>query len=205
MNAIGKLAWAAAILATGLLVGWVVAERIPGTKPSLALSEPPRGGDFALAAPNGTFRLEDQRGKVVLIYLGYSFCPDVCPTNLALMTQALNAMTNEELARVQGVFVSVDPERDTLERLETYTGYFHNAIVGVTGEPAELARIAARYGAAYHRIEGESAGGYLIDHSSNTYVIAPDGSLHDILPHAVAPQRILDVTRGLLADFPSNS
>ena len=205
MNTIGRLGWAAAILATGLLVGWVVAERVPGKMPSLALSEPPRGGDFTLAAPSGAFRLEDQRGKVVLIYIGYSFCPDVCPTNLALMTQALNAMTDEELARVQGVFISVDPERDTLERLETYTGYFHDAIVGVTGEPAELAGIAGRYGAAYRRIEGESAGGYLIDHSSNTYVIAPDGSLHDILPHAVAPQQILDVTRGLLADFPSNT
>jgi protein SCO1/2 len=180
-------------------LGWIVAGGLSEVDPPVSLSEPPRGGDFALEGPQGPFRLQDQRGKVVLVYFGYTFCPDICPTNLALMTQALNAMTEEELARLQGVFISVDPERDTLERLAVYTDYFHPSIVGVTGSTNDIPPIAKQYGAAYRRVEGESRGGYLIDHSSNTYVIAPDGSLYAILPHATPAREILRVTRQLLA------
>ena len=157
-----------------------------------------------LQAPQGPFRLQEQRGKVVLIYFGYTFCPDICPTNLALMAQALNALTEEELARVQGVFISVDPQRDAVDLLAPYTNHFHPTIIGMTGEAGDVARIAAQYGAAYRKVEGESQGGYLVDHSSNTYVIAPDGSLHATLPHATAPQKILEVTRRLLAQMSSS-
>jgi protein SCO1/2 len=194
-----RFGWAAVIVALGLVLGSIVSGWIPEPDSSLILSEPPRGGDFTLDGPQGPFRLQDQRGKVVLVYFGYTFCPDICPTNLALITQALNAMTEEELHQVQGVFISVDPARDTLDRLATYTGYFHDAIVGITGTLDDIAPIAKQYGAAYRKIEGESQGGYLVDHSSNTYVIAPDGSLHTILPHGTPPQEILQVTRGLLA------
>ena len=192
-----KFGWIFAIIALGLMLGWVVADWLFDAHPpvSVSLSEPPRGGDFTLDGPRGPFHLQDQRGKVVLIYFGYSFCPDICPTNLALMTQALNAMTGEELRRVQGVFISVDPERDNLA---TYTNYFHTSIVGVTGAPENITAIAKQYGAAYRKIEGQSQGGYLVDHSSNTYVIAPNGSLHTILPHATPAEEILRVTRGLL-------
>jgi len=163
------------------------------------LSEAPQGGDFTLDAASGPFDLKAQRGKVVLIYFGYTFCPDICPTNLMLMAQALNALDKDELARVQGVFISVDPERDTLDRLATYTKYFHPSIIGVTGKPEHIAKIAKQYGAVYRKVEDESRGGYLIDHSANTYVIAPDGSLHTILPHATPPEDILKVIRSLLS------
>jgi protein SCO1/2 len=165
----------------------------------LSLSAPPTGGDFSLESINGPFHLKDLRGKVVLIYFGYTFCPDICPTNLSMMAQALNALTEEELQQVQGLFISVDPERDSLKQLAVYTDHFHPNIIGITGSPDDLARIAKQYGAAYRKMEGESEGGYLIDHSSNTYVVAPDGSLHTALPHATPPQQILDVTRKLLA------
>ena len=163
------------------------------------MSEAPQGGDFTLDAASGPFDLKAQRGKVVLIYFGYTFCPDICPTNLMLMAQALNALDKDELARVQGVFISVDPERDTLDRLATYTKYFHPSIIGVTGKPEHIAKIAKRYGAVYRKVEDESRGGYLIDHSANTYAIAPDGSLHTILPHATPPEDILKVIRSLLS------
>ncbi len=193
------------MIAIGLTLGWAVSRWMPGDDGALSLAEAPSGGDFVLEAPDGPFRLQDHRGKVVLIYFGYTFCPDICPTNLALMAQALNAMTEEELTRVQGAFVSVDPDRDTLNLLAAYADHFHPAIVGMTGEPDDLAEIARRYGAAYRKVEGESRGGYLVDHSSNTYVIAPDGSLHAILPHATPPQQILDVTRRLLTQTHSSS
>lgn len=200
MNMFSKIV---VIVVIGILAGWVISQWFKTGEPvsprSISLSETPRGGDFSLNAKNGPFSLEAQRGKVVLLYFGYTFCPDVCPTNLMLMTQALNAMTPEELTRVQGVFISVDPERDSLDRLATYTNFFHTSIVGITGKPERIAQIAQQYGAAYHKVEGESQGGYLIDHSSNTYVIAPDGALHKILPHAAPPEDILTVTRKLLA------
>ncbi|MCP4041796.1 MAG: SCO family protein [Gammaproteobacteria bacterium] len=193
--------WAAVILASGLLLGWAVSSWNSTSDQSLALTEVPQGGDFTLSAPHGPFRLQDMRGKVVLIYFGYTFCPDICPTNLALISQALNALTEEELTRVQGLFVSVDPARDTLERLARYADYFHPAIMAATGDPDTVARTADLYGAAYRKVEGESQGGYLVDHSSYTYVIAPDGSLSASLPHATPPSEILEITRLLLARY----
>ena len=199
MGGMKSYAWAVAVVILGLTLGWAVSRFLPSDQGTFLLQEPPRGGDFTLQTAQGPFRLQEQRGKVVLIYFGYTFCPDICPTNLALMAQALNAMSAEELERVQGVFISVDPARDTPDLLTAYADHFHPSIVGMTGTPDEIAAIAARYGAAYHKVEGESRGGYLVDHSSNTYVIAPDGSLHSALPHAAPPREILDLTRRLLA------
>ncbi len=205
MSPLKRYAWVVAVAAIGLTLGWTLTRFIPLDPGAAALQEPPRGGDFALQASDGPFRLQEHRGKVVLVYFGYTFCPDICPSNLALMAQALNDLNGAELTRVQGVFISVDPARDTLDLLAAYTDHFHPAIVGVTGTPDEVAGIAARYGAAYHKVEGESQGGYLVDHSSNTYVIAPDGSLHAILPHATPPREILDLTRRLLAQTRAGS
>ncbi len=205
MGRMKKHAWTVAVVVIGLALGWSISQFIPANHEAPSLQAPPRGGDFALQTSNGGFRLQEHRGKVVLIYFGYTFCPDICPTNLALMAQALNALTEEELTRVQGVFISVDPARDSLDLLAAYTDHFHPSIIGMTGDPAELARIAASYGAAYHKVEGESQGGYLVDHSSNTYVIAPDGSLHATLPHATTPPEILDLTRRLLAKTQTGS
>jgi len=187
------------IVAALILAVWFVSQWPFKTNRSVTLSEAPHGGDFTLDAASGPFELKAQRGKAVLLYFGYTFCPDICPTNLMLMAQAFNALDKDELARVQGVFISVDPERDTLDKLATYTKYFHPAIIGVTGKPDHIARIAKQYGAVYRKVEDESRGGYLIDHSANTYVIAPDGSLHTILPHATPPEDILRVIRSLLS------
>ena len=205
MGRMTRALWAVAVVATGLTLGWSVSRFIPAQHGGPPLQEPPRGGDFTLQTSQGPFRLQEHRGKVVLIYFGYTFCPDICPTNLALMAQAFNAMSAKELTQVQGVFISVDPARDTPDLLAAYTDHFHPSIVGMTGAPDQVAGIAARYGAAYHKVEGESEGGYLVDHSSNTYVIAPDGSLYETLPHAAPPREILDLTRRLLAQSQTSS
>ena len=168
------------IVAALILAVWFVSQWPFKTNRSVTLSEAPHGGDFTLDAASGPFELKAQRGKAVLLYFGYTFCPDICPTNLMLMAQAFNAL-------------------DTLDKLATYTKYFHPAIIGVTGKPDHIARIAKQYGAVYRKVEDESRGGYLIDHSANTYVIAPDGSLHTILPHATPPEDILRVIRSLLS------
>lgn len=165
---------------------------------ALDLRQAAMGGPFALDSADGPVTLDDLRGKVVLIYFGYTFCPDACPTNLAIMAAGFNQMSEEELERVQGVFISVDPDRDTLERLKQYTGYFHPRIIGVTGTADQVSGVARRYGASYQIGAATSAGGYLVDHSSYIHVVDRQGRLQFALPHAVAPELMVETVRKLL-------
>ncbi len=158
----------------------------------------PAGGDFTLQSAQGPVSLKDFRGKVVLIYFGYSMCPDICPTNLSMMAGALGQLSKEELQRVQGLFISVDPERDSVQRLEEYTQYFHPAIMGITGKPEVIAELAKRYGAVYKKVVLDSATNYVVDHSSETYVIDPQGKLVERLPHGALPEQILAAIRKYL-------
>ena len=152
-------------------------------------------GDFTVTTPDGIFSLKDYRGKVVLVYFGYTFCPDVCPTSLAALGQAFAALSAEELARVKGVFVSVDPERDTLEILRVYAPFFHPNIVGATGTPEQLADIARRYGVSYMKQKPINGRPYTVDHSSFTYLIGPDGKLAVTLPHGSSPEDLVVAIR----------
>jgi protein SCO1/2 len=165
---------------------------------SLDPSGVPTGGDFILQSSNGPFALESQRGKVVLLYFGYTMCPDICPTALAFLGQALSTLEPGELEQVQVVFVSVDPERDTPERLEVFGTYYHKSILGVTGTPEEVAEVAGMYGAAYRRVESDSAVGYMVDHTSLVYVIDQEGRLLESVPHGTAPEVIVKTVRRLL-------
>ena len=157
-----------------------------------------RGGDFTLQSPNGPLSLEDLRGKVVLIYFGYTWCPDICPTNLTLMSAALSRLEKDEVDKVQGIFISVDPARDTMERLATYTKYFNDSLIGATGTENEIAQIAKQYGAAYRAVKQDSATDYVVDHTSETYVVDPQGKLAEILPHGKLPGPILEAIRAQL-------
>lgn len=167
--------------------------------PPRLLAETPKGGDFTLQGKDGPVALSDYRGKVALLYFGYTFCPDVCPTSLSLMAQALSTLTPAERERVQGIFISVDPERDTLDHLKEYAPFFHPAIIGITGTPEQLATIAGQYGASYLKQKPDSKGQYAVDHSSVTYVIDAQGQLAARLPHASTPQQIIEAIRPLLA------
>lgn len=173
---------------------------LPGTHAArmvadVALPPPPTGGDFTLDGRAGPVALHDFSGKVVLLYFGYTYCPDICPTSLAVWQQALDALTPGELAQVQPLFVSVDPERDSIARLADYAQFFHPRIVALTGRPAALAEIAGRYGAVFVRQESASAGGYVIDHSALTYVVDPQGRLVEALPHGASAEQLLGVLR----------
>ena len=168
------------------------------THQALPLAATPVGGDFQLDADEQRFDLADYRGQVVLLYFGYTFCPDVCPTSLALMRQALNQLDEVQQAQLQGVFVSVDPERDTPARLVEYTDFFHPRIIGVSGSEEQLAVAGRLYGAAWQRAESDSEMGYSVDHSSNTYIIDQEGRLVEILPHGASAARILSSVLPLL-------
>ena len=156
----------------------------------------PEGGEFTLQSADGPVSLKDFRGKVVLVYFGYTYCPDICPTSLAATAEGLKQLTPEELARVAMIFVSVDPKRDTPARLKEYPEFFHPAIVGVTGAPEEIATIAKRYGVFYAEQKVETAGdGYVVDHSADTYVISADGRLVGKIAHATPPDQVVETIR----------
>ncbi len=183
-------------LVLSLLLFWAIAVRqTPSTLSSSGLAEAPRGGDFTLHSPSGPLALHDLKGKVVLLYFGYTFCPDICPTSLGLTSQALASLDKAEQEKVRMLFVTVDPERDTLDKLKTYTAYFNPRIVGLSGTPEEIAKVAKLYGASYAKQNTASAGGYVVDHSAYTYVIAPDGSLFKTLDHGTPPAQVLEAIR----------
>jgi protein SCO1/2 len=154
------------------------------------------GGDFTLQSAAGPVSLKDYRGKLVLVYFGYTYCPDICPTSLAATAEGLKQLTPEEQARVAMIFISVDPKRDTPERLKEYAEFFHPAIVGVTGTAETIADVARRYGVFYAEQKVETAGGgYVVDHSSDTFVIAPDGQLVAKIAHATPPDQVVVAIR----------
>ncbi|MEN8131230.1 MAG: SCO family protein [Pseudomonadota bacterium] len=191
----------AVILTLGLFLLFPAAAQEPsGQKDQVSgITEAPPGGDFSLHSSQGPFSLKDLRGKVVLLYFGYTKCPDVCPTSLAFMTQALNELDDDELKDVQGVFVSVDPKRDDFETLDDYLAYFHPNLTGVTGSDAAIAAAAALYGAQYYEVDlKDSAFGYAVNHSAVTYLIGPAGELRFIFPHATNSSVILEAIRYLL-------
>jgi protein SCO1/2 len=181
-----------AALVLGLAIFWQpeLPER-PLPKPAL-----PEGGDFTLQSADGPVSLKDFRGKVVLVYFGYTYCPDICPTSLAATAEGLKQLTPEELARAAMIFVSVDPKRDTPARLKEYVNFFHPAIVGVTGAPEEIAAIAKRYGVFYAEQKVETAGdGYVVDHSADTYIISTAGQLVGKIAHATPPEQVVETIR----------
>lgn len=172
-------------------------DRGPGhAMPGLAAK--PTGGDFVLQSAAGPLDTRTLRGKVLLVYFGYANCPDICPASLAAGTQALNALKPDERERTRLIMVSVDPERDTPARLREYTAYFHPAMVGVTGTAEEVAAVARAYGAGYVRQPAKPDGSYAVDHSADTYVVAPDGRLAQVIHFAAPATTIVEAVRKLL-------
>ena len=166
----------------------------------LEITEAPPGGDFTLQGPEGAVALSDFRGQVVLLYFGNTKCPDVCPTSLAFLAQAYDQLTADELAQVQGMFISVDPARDSVASLQTYVTYFHDSLIGLTGDDAAIAHAAALYGVEYYAVDLEgSAFGYSINHSSATYLVTPSGELRYIFPHATPYSVVANAIKHVLA------
>lgn len=121
-----------------------------------------------------------------LIYFGYTFCPDVCPSALMVITQALKLL-GDDAARIQPLFISVDPERDTPQVLREYVAYFHPSIIGLTGSPELLARTAANFRVTYEKVQapGMPPDQYQMDHSAGVFLLAPDGRLLVKFAHGI--------------------
>jgi protein SCO1 len=156
------------------------------------------GGDFSLQSADGTVTLKQYQGKVVVLYFGYTACPDVCPTTLGIMGQAFKQLSAKEQAQTQGLLITLDPERDTVERLAKYTPYFHPNILGLGGNLADITRIARQYGVMFFRAKTEDDGNYLVDHSSRTYVIGKSGQVAYLLPHNTSVSELVEKIRNTL-------
>lgn len=148
----------------------------------LVLQTPKPAADFTLTAAGGRpVSLSDYRDKLVVLYFGYTFCPDVCPTTLAEVTKAVHKL-GKKAEDVQVIMVTVDPERDTPERLAEYMAYFDPSFVGVSGTPEQIAAAAAPYGIYYQKHEGTAATGYLVDHTATINVLDREGRVKLVWP-----------------------
>jgi protein SCO1/2 len=141
--------------------------------------------------------LDDFAGRVVVMYFGYTYCPDVCPTTLSRLATALDEL-GDEAEDVQVLMVSVDPERDTPDVLARYVPAFDPSFIGLTGTREEVARLATVYGVYFEKAEVTGAAGYLVDHTATLMVVDRNGSLKLVLPFEVSATQIADDLRYLL-------
>ena len=155
--------------------------------------------EFTLATTEGrSFRLSDQRGKVVLMFFGFTSCPDVCPTTMAEAKRILEGL-GEDTQNVRFVFITVDPERDTPERLSEYVSNFHPEIIGLTGTPEELQTMFDAYGIYAAKVPLEnSAAEYTMEHSARVFLVDQDGRLRLSYAFGTPDEEILQDMQYLL-------
>lgn len=144
--------------------------------------------------PFNLYNVDDPRPRIV--YFGYTHCPDVCPTSLAVLSAALKSLPESTQKAVSPVFITLDPKRDTSEKAAEYAHFFHPLITGVSGSKAQIDQLAKRYGVLYRITELEdSAMDYAVDHSSFFYFLSPDGELLEKIPHTLNPDMLVAVVQ----------
>jgi protein SCO1/2 len=156
------------------------------------------GGPFSLVDHTGRRRtLEEFGGKVVLLYFGYTFCPDVCPTDLLAMARAIELL-GADGERVQPLFITLDPERDTPQQLAQYAAHFHPRLLALSGTREEVARVAERYRVYFKKVAQRDSPHYLLDHSAYIYLLDTRGQYAGTFPPGTPPERLIPVVRELL-------
>ncbi len=150
----------------------------------IAVTDDVFGGPFSLTDQNGkTITEKSFEGQYKLIYFGFTYCPAICPTELSKITTALNTLGSIS-KKIQPIFMTVDPERDTVEKMKNYVGLFHPALVGLTGPLGEIQKTLKAYKIYAAKVQDPSLNDYTMDHSSFVYLIAPDGRLLHIFKSA---------------------
>lgn len=185
------------LLLTGILVGfgvfalsWYFLSGDYEYQGSL-IDPPVPAADFELNDQYGNpYRLSDQKGKIILIFFGYTNCPDVCPVTLSEFKNIKKAL-GDKSNDVEFVFITVDPERDNKDHLNKYLSRFDPAFIGLSEDRSVLEQVWADYGVYQEQIETESAIGYLVDHSSRTYVIDSQGNWKLTYPFGIETRKII--------------
>jgi protein SCO1/2 len=158
----------------------------------------PIGGPFTLIDHLGSMRSDREfRGKLMIVYFGYTFCPDVCPADLMAITQALDDL-GAAAESIQPIFITLDPERDT-KVLGEYVSAFHKSLIGLTGSPEDIRRVANAYKAFYAKVPGSRDGEYAIDHFGVIYLMGRDGNYLGFMPPQTEPKRLTEILRTYLA------
>ncbi len=146
------------------------------------IQSPVAAPDFTLDSDRGPVSLNDYEGKLVLLYFGYTFCPDVCPTTLTDLAAAIDELSADDAASVQVIMVTIDPARDDVGRVGEYVRYFDERFVGLTGSDEEIGSVATLYGIFYRAGEGTEATGYLMEHTPTVLAIDREGNLKLVIP-----------------------
>jgi len=173
-----------ALIAVAALAGRHYWTMVQGDRQEAAI-----GGPFTLINSEGeTVTDADFRGKIMLVYFGYTYCPDVCPTSLTAVAEALD-MLGEDAKEFAPIFITVDPERDTPEAMGDYAAAFHPQLVGLTGTVEQVAAAAKAYRVYFAKVqeEGDDPEDYLMDHSAYIYVMDRDGKYVAHFPHGTDP------------------
>ena len=193
----GKKGLLAFVIISCVLVGIWLGVRfgeavVPAQYPDLV-------NDFVLSDADGNaISLSNYRGQVALLYFGYTHCPDVCIAALSKIARALNALSAEQQAEVRPFFISLDPERDTPEKLAAYAQGFHPQIISLTGTTEQVARVARAFFIAHQKVPGQNAVTYDLDHSSVIYVISRAGGVHRLVHQPEGAEALVTYIRQAL-------
>jgi protein SCO1 len=191
---IALVAGAAAGLAAYLILGLDTAPSGPPTSSGQALI----GGKFELVDQNGKTRTDaDFRGRYMLVFFGYTHCPDFCPTGLQAMAETLDTL-GKDGEKIQPIFITVDPDRDTPQVMKEYVVNFHPRLLGLTGSDAQIAKAAKAYRVYYARAGKPGTEDYLMDHSTFTYFMGPDGKYLTHFSHGTPPKTVAERIRKLM-------
>jgi protein SCO1/2 len=165
-----------------------------------SLVEPPtRLSDFTLTSQTGApVSLEELRGRVVLLFFGFTNCPDICPLTLGEFKN-VKRLLGPDAERAAFIFISVDGERDNAERLRTYVGAFDPAFIGLQGDTATLDRIGPEYDLVYRKQETGGSGGYAMAHTATAFLIDPEGKLRIVFPYGTPAEALATDVRTFLA------
>jgi protein SCO1/2 len=195
------------MIGVGLVLGVVVAAIVSSNAQSppersaaelmdaVMWNREPIGGPFALTDQNGARRTEaDFRGKLMLVYFGFTYCPDICPTDLQQMGLAVDRL-GAEGEMVQPIFITLDPERDSAEHLKDYMPLFHPRFIGLTGNLVAIKEAARAYRVYFQKVEREDKSDYTVDHSAFIYLMGPGGEYLGFFPPGTSAERLAEAMR----------
>ncbi|WP_148252491.1 SCO family protein [Aidingimonas lacisalsi] len=156
-------------------------------------SDEPQGGDITLPSTQGEFSLSEiDDDEIGVLFFGFTYCPDVCPMTLSVIRQALQRLEDDKAERIVPVLISVDPERDTLERLDEYVGSFGDAFIGVRPSEAELNDIAERYDVSWRKVEvQDSELEYTVDHTASLFLVDHEGNILERVLYSPVPNSLI--------------
>jgi protein SCO1/2 len=193
-----------AFIVIGVVIGlalvfaaWGLAQRNYRFQGSL-IDPPIQAADFSLTDTNGNpFRLSDQKGKIVLVFFGYTHCPDVCPVTLSQYKQIKQQLKNQA-EDIRFVFITVDPQRDTIEAMRRYVPNFDPQFIGLTGSPEQIEQVKQSYGVYSENNPADEQGNYLVDHTARIYLIDQQGNWRLTYPFGMETGQIVSDLQHLL-------